>query len=417
MDDSRLEIMYEFCKLLENDDIRKEVEEQLKGYSVIHFWDDRLVECYMKYDDEAVNNHFLLYQLTSADGKRCELYVYRYGLWIIKTSINKDDEIEFHRTFSRRKIAEKCSNGLIYSTINTSYAKKNSDNFKELTLDSLEECRYAFTNETMAKLFEKFSSKELEKIGVSILVGMLFKAVNYDHGILGVASDFNSYFDAEMKRKYDGEKHIIDPYAVEIYLNDENVSSTFDTVDGFDKINRVYDLYRGIINTRNEKDIDLIHIGLLSQDAYDLKGLKGITEKEDSIVGKPLDGVCVSSGYVDYLKQLVSKYGYNGDLQLDRDSVLAGILYRDPKNEYTKRLVELKLGISYDEYEKLDIEEQHKLIEQKIGRKVSFDYKLHIDGIPIDDEHVITRQQVDKRIAGIIKSKPKRRVRRLFGEK
>ena len=73
MDDSRLEIMYEFCKLLENDDIRKEVEEQLKGYSVIHFWDDRLVECYMKYDDEAVDNHFLLYQLTSADGKSCEL--------------------------------------------------------------------------------------------------------------------------------------------------------------------------------------------------------------------------------------------------------------------------------------------------------------------------------------------------------
>ena len=394
MDDSRLEIMYEFCKLLENDDIRKEVEEQLKGYSVIHFWDDRLVECYMKYDDEAVDNHFLLYQLTSADGKSCELYVYRYGLWIIKTSINKDDEIEFHRTFSRRKIAEKCSNGLIYSTINTSYVKKNSDNYKELILDSLEECRYTFTNETMAKLFEKISSKELEKIGVSILVGMLFKAVNYDHGILGAASDFDSCFEAEMKRKYDGEKHIIDPYAVEIYLNDENVSSVFDAIDGFDKINRVYDLYRGIINTRNEKDIDLIHAGLLSQDAYDLKSLKGITEKEDSIVGKSLDGV-----------------------SLDRDSVLAGILFKDPKNEYIKRLVELKLGIPYDEYEKLDIDEQHKLIEQKIGRKVSFDYKLHIDGIPIDDEHVITRQQVDKRIAGIVKNKPKRRLRRLFGKK
>ena len=369
MDDSRLEIMYEFCKLLENDDIRKEVEEQLKGYSVIHFWDDRLVECYMKYDDEAVDNHFLLYQLTSADGKSCELYVYRYGLWIIKTSINKDDEIEFHRTFSRRKIAEKCSNGLIYSTINTSYVKKNSDNYKELILDSLEECRYTFTNETMAKLFEKFSSKELEKIGVSILVGMLFKAVNYDHGILGAASDFDSYFEAEMKRKYDGEKHIIDPYAVEIYLNDENVSSVFDAIDGFDKINRVYDLYRGIINTRNENDIDLIHAGLLSQDAYDLKSLKGITEKEDSIVGKPLDGVHVPSGYADYLKQLFSKYGYNGDLQLNRDSILNAITYHVPEIELTSKqeeYVESQTDIQMNEVVK---NKPKSLLRKLFGRK------------------------------------------------
>ena len=198
---------------------------------------------------------------------------------------------------------------------------------------------------------------------------MLFKAVDYDHGILGVASDFNSYFEVEMKSKYDGEKHIIDPYAVEIYLNDENVSSTFDAIDGFDKINRVYDLYRGIINARNEKDIDLIHAGLLSQDAYDLKGLKGITEIENSIVGKPLDGVCVSSGYVDYLKQLVSKYGYNGDLQLDRDSILNAITYHEPGVELTSE---------QEEYAEL---------------------------------------QTDMQSDEIVKNKPKRRLRRLFGKK
>ena len=413
MDDSRLEIMYEFCKLLENDDIRKEVEEQLKGYSVIHFMEGKYGED--KDGNVDVDNHKLVYQLTSTDDKECELRVSRYGLWITKTSSNKYEKIDFHRTFSRHEIAEKCLNGLIYSTIDTRYTNRNGDNYKELILYSLEECRYTFTNETMAKLFGNSSLKELEGVRVLTLLCMLRKAVDY--GNLDAVSDFDSYFEAIMERKYDEGKCTIDPCSAKIYLKHENVSSVFDAVKGVDKINRVYDLYRGIINTRNEKDIDLIHIGLLSQDAYDLKGLRGITEKEDSMVGMPLDGVCVSSGYVDYLKQLVSKYGYNGDLQLDRDSVLAGILFKDPKNEYIKRLVELKLGISYDEYEKLDIEEQHKLIEQKIGRKVSFDYKLHIDGIPIDDEHVITRQQVDKRIAGIIKSKPKRRVRRLFGKK
>ena len=196
---------------------------------------------------------------------------------------------------------------------------------------------------------------------------MLRKIVDY--GNLDAVSDFDSYFGAIMERKYDKGKCTIDPCSAKIYLKHENVSSVFDAIDGFDKINRVYDLYRGIINARNEKDIDLIHIGLLSQDAYDLKGLRGITEKEDSMVGMPLDGVHVPNGYVDYLKQLVSKYGYNGDLQLDRDSILNAITYHEPGVELTSE---------QEEYSEL---------------------------------------QTDMQSDEIVKNKPKRRVRRLFGKK
>lgn len=365
MDDSRLEIMYEFCKLLENDDIRKEVEEQLKGYSVIHFMEGKYGED--KDGNVDVDNHKLVYQLTSTDDKECELRVYRYGLFITKTSSNKYEKIEFHRTFSRRAIAEKCSNGLIYSTIDTRYTNRNGGNYKELILYSLEECRCSFTNETMARLFGNSSSKELDGVSALALLCMLREAVDY--GDLNVVSDFDLCFEAEMERKYDGEEYIIDPYSVEIYLNDENVSSVFDAVKGVDKINRVYDLYRGIINTRNEKDIDLIHIGLLSQDAYDLKGLRGIIETENSIVGKPLGGVHVPSGYVDYLKQLFSKYGYNGDLQLDRDSILNAITYHEPGVELTS--------------------EQEEYAES----------------------------QTDIQTNEVVKNKPKRLLRRLFGRK
>ena len=80
-----------------------------------------------------------------------------------------------------------------------------------------------------------------------------------------------------------------------------------------DRVYRIYDLYRGVINSRNEKDIDLIRSGLLSQDAYDLKGLRGITEKEDSIVGKPLD-----------------------EMSLDRDSVLVSITQQKPDDNLIK---------------------------------------------------------------------------------
>ena len=365
MDDSRLEIMYEFCKLLENDDIRKEVEEQLKGYSVIHFMEGKYgVD---KDGNVDVDNHKLVYQLTSTDDKECELRVSRYGLWITKTSSNKYEKIDFHRTFSRHEIAEKCSNGLIYSTIDTRYTNRNGDNYKELILYSLEECRYTFTNETMAKLFGNSSLKELEGVRVLTLLCMLRKAVDY--GNLDAVSDFDSYFEAIMERKYDEGKCTIDPCSAKIYLKHENVSSVFDAVNGFDTVNRVYDLYRGIINTKNEKDIDLIHDDLLSQDAYDLKGLRGITEKEDSMVGMPLDGVHVPNGYADYLKQLFSKYGYNGDLQLDRDSILNAITYHEPETELTS--------------------EQEEYAES----------------------------QTDMQTNEVVKNKPKRLLRRLFGRK
>lgn len=219
----------------------------------------------------------------------------------------------------------------------------------------------------MAKLFGNSSLKELEGVRVLTLLCMLRKAIDY--GNLNAVSDFDSYFGAIMERKYDEGKCIIDPCSAKIYLKHENVSSIFDAVNGFDTVNRVYDLYRGIINTKNEKDIDLIHAGLLSQDAYDLKGLKGITKKEDSMVGMPLDGVRVSTEYTNYLKQLFSKYGYNGDLQLDRDSILNAITYHEPETELTskqKDYVKSQTDIQTNETVK---NKPKRLLRRLFGRK------------------------------------------------
>ena len=388
MNDSKFKKVFEFCRLLENDSIRKEIDEQIEGYLLEGTYRD---------------GQGLWCIFTGTDNTKIILTVYPYRIWLSKQSNNMVERIYADEALLLlHQIIEKRPNGVIYSNI-----CKNFNSNKDAVLRYLIENRYVFTKETLESYFTNF---DFEKMDMKSLMTKL-TMTQYDVG-LGRISDYHS--DVLISSVIPKGKN---DYLTVIYLNDEDISNIYKTVEGPDRVYKIYDLYRGIINIKDEKDIDLIRSGILSQDAYDLKGLKGITEKEDSIVGKPLDGVHVPSGYVDYLKQLVSKYGYNGDLQLDRDSVLAGILFKDPKNEYIKRLVELKLGISYDEYEKLDIEEQHKLIEQKIGRKVSLDYKLHIDGIPIDDEHVITRQQVDKRIDGIVKSKPKRLLRRLFGRK
>ncbi len=85
--------------------------------------------------------------------------------------------------------------------------------------------------------------------------------------------------------------------------------------------------------------------------------------------------------------------------------------------EIAKREIERKLGIPYEEYEKLDIDEQHKLIEQKTGKKFKYDTRLYIDGIPIDEDHIITREQIDRKIDEVVESGPKRLLKRIFRRK
>lgn len=76
--------------------------------------------------------------------------------------------------------------------------------------------------------------------------------------------------------------------------------------------------------------------------------------------------------------------------------------------ELAKKELEKELGIPYSEFEMLDLDEQHKLIEKKTGKKIKPDHRLYIDGIPMDDDHIITREQVNKRIEEITATGPKK---------
>ena len=81
--------------------------------------------------------------------------------------------------------------------------------------------------------------------------------------------------------------------------------------------------------------------------------------------------------------------------------------------EVVNKEIERLLGISYSEYEKLSIEEQHKLIEEKTGKRVKPDYRLYIDGIPIDGEHIITMEEIDKKLDKIAYSLPERIIKKV----
>ena len=63
---------------------------------------------------------------------------------------------------------------------------------------------------------------------------------------------------------------------------------------------------------------------------------------------------------------------------------------------------------------KWHIDKQHKLIEKVTSKKLQSDYRLHIDGIPIDEDHIMTREKIDKRIETITEDNPKSFFKRMF---
>lgn len=82
--------------------------------------------------------------------------------------------------------------------------------------------------------------------------------------------------------------------------------------------------------------------------------------------------------------------------------------------QLSKGYVESIIKMPYEEFENLDIEDQNKLIEEKTGRKLTFDDRLYIDGIPLDENHIKTIEQVDKQIDKIAHESSAKKLIRKF---
>ena len=75
---------------------------------------------------------------------------------------------------------------------------------------------------------------------------------------------------------------------------------------------------------------------------------------------------------------------------------------------YIKKQIEEKFGIPYEDFCELDPEIITKLIESKTSKKLKPDYRPIIDGIPIDKNHIIEREEIDKRIDKSVYNGPQR---------
>lgn len=264
------------------------------------------------------------------------------------------------------RIVEKRPKGIIYSIIQKQFEASRRFQNKVVLVDLIEQ-RNVFVENNVECLLRNIDlqndglSKYLLKLRMLEHKANLKEQANY-------SSEFSTHMNYYVNWK--GGRQITDNiYSSRTYLNNEEISRMYDLINGSDKLYRIFDLYRGIINARNERDINSINLGLLSKDAYDLKGLKGITEHEDSLVGKSQKPV--SDEYINYLKKMLNdKFGYTGNLQLERDSILWGITY----------------NMTGSEFEQLDL----------------------------DENHIMTMEQTNKQTDGLTESGPKRFLKRLL---
>lgn len=332
--DTKLEMAYKYCKPLKVECIKKELEAQLEGYT-------------FKSIERETGEWTVCFE--NLNGEHINLSISLDSFSVLKTTATRIERIAIdgnllltHRTLDKRQ------NGIVYSIIQKQFAQ--SSRFKQFVLTDLVEQRFTLTRDKINILSENVDFDNTRLAHLFFKLRMLEGKVD-----LKSQSDYYSKFSTHMNYYLDwegGRKIKDNIYPTRTYLNGEEVSNIFD-VDGQDKIYRIYDLYNGIINPRNENDIKSINLGFLSQDAFNYKQLKGISEQEDSLVGTSL--VKVSDTYVNYLREFFDqKLGYKGRIGLDRDSMLLGITYQMSGPERAKREIERKLGIPYSEFEQLD---------------------------------------------------------------
>ena len=256
------------CDLLKEISIKDELKSIIDGYYLTKI---EVEMGYLNYLFTGFNNSYLV--LSVKENKIG--FTKEQDNFVKRIEINKEDgEI----ILSERTIEVK-EKGWIYSILRKNFAK--TYHFSKIAvLTDLDEERYAFKLETISKMI-----KDSNELVYCIL--RLKDLENKFH--LNEKSDYCSHFSTHMNYydQWNENKLIKDSiHSSKTFVNNEDVTSLYRVVDGEDKLYRIYDLYMGIKNERNKGDLNLIKSGFLSQDSFDLKRIKGITQNEEEIVGK-----------------------------------------------------------------------------------------------------------------------------------
>ena len=194
--------------------------------------------------------------------------------------------------------------------------------------------------------------------------------INNFEQLCNMKTTFESHFKTLLKPVDSLRRYADSPYSTYTKINGEDISYIYDIVTGSDKIYRIYDLYNGIINERNSYDIFLINLGLLRKSSLGYKEINGITAKENEICGECKKRL--SSQEITFIYNLINKkIGYKKQFDIyDINSIIEAITYKKTAPEIAKDSLERELGIPYEEFNRLDCDEQHKILKSNKHRKL-----------------------------------------------
>ena len=209
-------------------------------------------------------------------------------------------------------------------------------------------------NGCIIEVIEKYYDFTIESEDEKVLVDLVSNRYVFDKNIsiddinnfeqlCKMKTNFESHFKTLRKTVGSLRWYTDSPYSTYTKINGEDISYIYDVVNGTDKIYRIYDLYNGIINERNSDDLFSIHLGLLRKAAF----------------------------------------GYKKQFDIyDINSIIDAITYKKTATEIAKDFLERVLGIPYEEFDKLDCDEQHKILQahKKILKSTKKDEVLMMIG-------------------------------------
>jgi len=211
-----------------------------------------------------------------------------------KETQNSYEIVEIYsNSFVRHSIYEKREHGIIVTDLElsfdyTAYSKK------EKQLIHLIEKRFVLTNFKLRKLFNDIHNLNIKELYSKLLTIPIVLDAD-------MKTCFSTYIDHMIK---DNNGKYVQNYMLftRAFLNGNDISKIYDGVNGNDRLYRVYDLYNGITNERNKKDIQNIANGILESSAFDYKKIMGITEKENNLVGKQINKSALDF-YIEKIKR------------------------------------------------------------------------------------------------------------------
>lgn len=310
MTNNQLKKAFSSCFLLKNEAIMEEINNLIKGYIV---------------DSVVCNNEQYVIKMSDKNKNTISMVIDSDSIHVTRNENGVFSNIAFYDTqVMRQADIEKRDKGLIYTETCKRFARSRKFNNSSVLTD-LEQESYTFSADTINTILNDKDYREVDSNQIFIRLKSLGMKANLEDAadlFTTFATHMNYYFG------WEGGRQITDNfYPTKTLVNGENLSMLFDVNDGPDKLYRVYDLYRGVINPRNEGDIMSINSGFMSEDSFDYKRFIGITDTEDEIVGESKK--TLSLKYVDYLKTFFKEaFGYTGSVELDRFSLLAAINYQ-----------------------------------------------------------------------------------------